>query len=51
MLTFADRADIAVGIESGLSDTEIAEKIDRARISKACVNIQRLLAPYQQIHC
>ena len=31
MLTFADRADIAVGIESGLSDTEIAEKIDRDR--------------------
>lgn len=31
MLTFADRADITVGIESGLSDTEIAEKIDRDR--------------------
>ena len=31
MSTFADRADIAVGIESGLSDTEIAEKIDRDR--------------------
>ena len=31
MLTSADRADIAVGIESGLSDTEIAEKIDRDR--------------------
>lgn len=31
MLTFADRADIAVGIESGLSDAEIGEKIDRDR--------------------
>jgi IS30 family transposase len=31
MLTFADRADIAVGIESGLSDGEIADKIDRDR--------------------
>lgn len=31
MLTFADRADIAVGIESGLSDGEIAEKINRDR--------------------
>ena len=31
MLTFEDRADIAVGIESGLSDTEIADKIGRDR--------------------
>ena len=31
MLTFADQADIAVGIESGLSDAEIAKKIDRNR--------------------
>lgn len=31
MLTFADRADIAVGVEAGLSDTQIAEKIDRDR--------------------
>lgn len=32
MLTFADRTDIAVGIASGLSDSEIADKIgcDRA---------------------
>lgn len=31
MSAFADRADIAVGIESGLSDTGIADKIDRDR--------------------
>ena len=31
MLTFADRADIAVGIQAGLSDTEIADKIGRDR--------------------
>lgn len=30
-LTFADRADIAVGIDAGLSDTDIAEKIGRDR--------------------
>ena len=31
MLTFADRADIAVGIEAGLSDTQIAHKVGRHR--------------------
>lgn len=31
MLTFADRADIAVGIGSGLSDSEIADRIGRDR--------------------
>lgn len=31
MLTFEDRSDIAVGIQAGLSDTEIAGKIGRDR--------------------